>query len=40
MKMAVITKKDEKIQATVDALNQGFSPEQFIEKFKELFPKD
>ena len=38
--MAVITKKDEKIQATVEALNQEFSQEQFIEKFKELFPKD
>ncbi len=38
--MTVITKKDEKIQATVEALDQGFSQEQFIEKFKELFPKD
>lgn len=38
--MTVITKKDEKIQATAEALDQGFSQEQFIEKFKELFPKD
>jgi len=38
--MTVITKKNEKIQATVEALDRGFSQEQFIEKFKELFPKD
>lgn len=38
--MSVITKKDEKVKKTVLALSKGFSPEEFIDKFKELYPKD
>jgi hypothetical protein len=38
--MTVITKKDEKISATASALKESFSPEEFVEKFKELHPKD
>ncbi len=38
--MTVITKKDEKIAATAAALGENFSPDEFVEKFKELHPKD
>lgn len=38
--MTVVTKKDEKIAATVAALGENFSPDEFVEKFKELHPKD
>ena len=38
--MTVITKKDEKIAATAAALRENFSPDEFVEKFKELHPKD
>jgi len=38
--MAVITKKDEKITAAVEQLGGSRSPEDFVEKFKELYPKD
>ena len=38
--MPVITKKDEKIEKTASSLQEGFTFEVFIEKFKELYPKD
>lgn len=38
--MAVITKKDEKIAATVDALGNEYTVQQFIDKFTELHPND
>ncbi len=38
--MTVIVKKAEKVQATCEALQPGFSYEQFLEKFKELYPKE
>ncbi len=38
--MTVIAKKDEKISATAATLGENFSPEEFVEKFKELHPKD
>lgn len=38
--MAVITKKDEKISAVANELGGHPEPEEFIEKFKELYPKD
>lgn len=38
--MAVIIKKDEKIKATIKKLADNFSPQEFIDKFKELHPKD
>lgn len=38
--MAVITKKIEKVTAVVEALPSGFSQDDFIEKFKEMHPKD
>lgn len=38
--MAVITKKDEKISATANELGGQPDPEAFVEKFKELYPKD
>ena len=38
--MAVITKKDEKIAATVEQLEGSRSPDDFVAKFKELYPKD
>ncbi len=38
--MTVIIKKDEKIEKTFSSLQKGFTFEVFIEKFKELYPKD
>ena len=38
--MAVITKKDEKISATANELGGKPDPEEFVKKFKELYPKD
>jgi hypothetical protein len=38
--MAVITKKDEKIENVVGELNEGHSFDDFINKFQELYPKD
>ncbi len=38
--MPVITQKDEKIAVTAAALGVGFSVDEFVEKFKELHPKD
>ncbi len=38
--MATITKKDEKVEATVSTLSENFTQEEFIEKFIELYPKD
>jgi hypothetical protein len=36
----VFLKKEEKIEATVNALNANHSEDQFVEKFQELYPKD
>ena len=38
--MAVITKKDEKVESVVNSLSKGFSQNDFIEKFKEMYEKD
>lgn len=38
--MAVIAKKEEKISATANELGGCPEPDEFIEKFKELYPKD
>ncbi|MEM0674355.1 hypothetical protein AAHA48_14415 [Dickeya oryzae] len=38
--MAVISKKEEKIQSTYDSLQPNFTFEQFLEAFKSLYPKD
>tara|TARA_R110001583_G_scaffold88544_3_gene229462 strand:- start:582 stop:818 length:237 start_codon:yes stop_codon:yes gene_type:complete len=38
--MTVITKKDEKIADVVSKLKSGFSPTEFVEQFKSLYPKD
>lgn len=38
--MAVILKKDEKIQSVVEALPTGYTPDEFIERFIEEHPKD
>lgn len=38
--MTVITKEDEKVSTTASALGEDFSPDEFVEKFKELHSKD
>lgn len=38
--MAVILKKEEKIQATCNLLKPEFTFEEFLEAFKTLYPKD
>jgi len=38
--MAVITKKDEKIEAVINTFSEIPSPDAFVEKFTELYPKD
>lgn len=38
--MAVISKKEEKIKATCESLQPGFTFEEFLEAFKTLCPKD
>lgn len=38
--MAVILKKDEKIEATISELPKNYTIANFIEKFQELYPKD
>ncbi len=38
--MPVVIEKDEKIKATVSMLTDGFSQQDFIDKFKKLYPKD
>lgn len=38
--MSIITKKDEKVEKTATSLQKGFTTEEFIEKFKELYSKD
>lgn len=38
--MAVITKKDEKIEAVVESFGEMPSPDDFVSKFAELYPKD
>ena len=37
---AVIVKKEEKVQKILNVLGSEVSEEKFIEKFKELYPKD
>jgi signal recognition particle subunit SEC65 len=38
--MAVIAKKDEKIKEVVEKLNSDYTEQDFIDKFKEVHPKD
>ena len=38
--MAVITRKDEKVKSVVESLGKGFSENNFIQKFKEMYEKD
>lgn len=38
--LQVMLKMTEKIAATAAALGENFSPDDFVEKFKELHPKD
>jgi len=38
--MAVIIKKDEKLSDVANALGDSFSSDEFLVKFKELYPKD
>ena len=38
--MSVILKKEEKISEVVSLLNESFSTDDFITKFKALHPKD
>ena len=38
--MTVIVKKDEKVKATCDSLQPGFTFEQFLEAFQEMYPKE
>lgn len=38
--MAVITKKNEKISAIASLLDNGYSEDEFVDKFKEQYPKD
>lgn len=38
--MGVITKKAEKVKATVDTLEAGFSFEDFLAAFQAQYPKD
>lgn len=38
--MSVILKKDEKVEAVVSLLNENYSAEDFINKFKETYPDD
>ena len=38
--MTVIIKKSEKIEKVASALNENFTTDEFISKFKELYDKD
>ncbi|MNB84299.1 hypothetical protein D3C76_852630 [compost metagenome] len=38
--MAVISKKEEKIKATCESLQPGFTFEEFLDAFTTLYPKD
>lgn len=38
--MAVITKKDEKIESVIESFDGIPSPDEFVAKFVELYPKD
>jgi hypothetical protein len=38
--MTVIVKKDEKVQATCESLQPGFTFEQFLVAFQELYSKE
>lgn len=38
--MSVIVKKDEKISVVASSLSESFSPDEFVSKFQELYPKD
>ena len=37
---AVVVKKEEKIEAVFQALGENVSEENFVSKFKEMYPKD
>ncbi len=39
-KMAIINKKEDKIQAVIERLPANYSEEDFVELFKKLFSKD
>lgn len=36
----IIMKKQEKIPKVIDALEHGFTDSDYIEKFKDMYPKD
>ncbi len=36
----IFLKKEEKVSATIDALESPYTEMQFVEKFKELYPDD
>ncbi|GBF07782.1 hypothetical protein DAERI_170041 [Deinococcus aerius] len=38
--MAVILKKNEKVGEVIASLPEGFTEDQFIEKFAAIYPKD
>jgi len=38
--MALVLKKEEKLQNTIDMLDNSYTKDEFVEKFKELYPKD
>lgn len=38
--MTVILKKDDKVKVIVELLPQNYLLEDFLEKFKEVYPKD
>lgn len=38
--MAIITKKEEKLGSVVNALNDKYSPDDFVTMFQEMYPKD
>jgi hypothetical protein len=38
--MAVLLKKNEKISEVVNGLENDFTESQFLERFKEIYPKD
>ena len=38
--MSVVIKKGDKIKAKINTLRNDFSQQDFIDKFKELYPKD
>ncbi|RZJ57874.1 MAG: hypothetical protein EOO55_02350 [Hymenobacter sp.] len=38
--MSVVLKKDEKVKSVVGLLSAGFNENDFINKFKEIYPND